>query len=79
MTALVETLAPAPRRPLPLADGVELETNLGDGIALAAGPLLVASLTHDAFLVSLAALLQLAPPLLFGLFAGRCPTGWTAG
>ena len=30
-------------------------TNLGDGIALAAGPLLVASLTDDAFLVSLAA------------------------
>jgi len=45
-------------------------TNLGDGIAMAAGPLLVASLTDDAFLVSLAALLQWAPPLLFGLYAG---------
>ncbi|MFI6761726.1 MFS transporter [Micromonospora sp. NPDC050417] len=45
-------------------------TNLGDGIALAAGPLLVASLTTDAFLVSLAALLRWAPPLLFGLYAG---------
>jgi MFS family permease len=45
-------------------------TNLGDGVALAAGPLLVASLTDDAFMVSLAALLRWAPPLLFGLYAG---------
>jgi MFS family permease len=45
-------------------------TNLGDGIALAAGPLLVASLTDNAFLVSLAALLRWAPPLVFGLSAG---------
>jgi MFS family permease len=45
-------------------------TNLGDGIALAAGPLLVASLTNDAFLVSLAAMLRWAPPLIFGLYAG---------
>ncbi len=45
-------------------------SNLGDGIALAAGPLLVASLTDDAFLVALAATLQWLPPLLFGLFAG---------
>ena len=45
-------------------------TNLGDGIAVAAGPLLIASLTDDAFLVALAALLRWAPPLLFGLYAG---------
>jgi MFS family permease len=45
-------------------------SNLGDGIALAAGPLLVASLTADAFLVALAATLQWLPPLLFGLLAG---------
>ncbi len=45
-------------------------TNLGDGIALAAGPLLVASLTRDPFLVSLAATVQWLPPLLFGLMAG---------
>ncbi|WP_433378572.1 MFS transporter [Actinoplanes sp. CA-142083] len=45
-------------------------TNLGDGIAVAAGPLLVASLTRDPFLISLAALLSWAPPLAFGLFAG---------
>ena len=45
-------------------------SNLGDGIALAAGPLLVASMTDDARLVALAATLQWLPPLLFGLFAG---------
>ncbi|HEY3260364.1 MAG TPA: MFS transporter [Pseudonocardiaceae bacterium] len=45
-------------------------SNLGDGVAIAAGPLLVASLTDDAFLISLAALLRWAPPLMFGLYAG---------
>lgn len=45
-------------------------SNLGDGIAIAAGPLLVASQTDDALLVALAALLQWLAPLLFGLFAG---------
>ena len=45
-------------------------TNLGDGFALAAGPLLVASLTDDAFLVALAATFQWLPPLLFAPIAG---------
>jgi len=45
-------------------------TNIGDGIALAAGPLLVASQTRDPLLVALAALLQRLPWLLFGLVAG---------
>lgn len=45
-------------------------SNLGDGVALAAGPLLVASLTDEARLVALAATVQWLPPLLFGLFAG---------
>lgn len=45
-------------------------SNLGDGVALAAGPLLVTSLTDDPFLISLAALLRWAPPLVFGLYAG---------
>lgn len=45
-------------------------SNLGDGIALAAGPLLVASETRSPALVSLAALLQQLPWLLFGLYAG---------
>ncbi len=45
-------------------------SNLGDGMALAAGPLLVASQTSDPLLVAMAALLQQLPWLLFGLFAG---------
>jgi MFS family permease len=45
-------------------------TNLGDGFAMAAGPLLVASQTHDPFLVALAALAQWLPPFVFGLYAG---------
>ena len=45
-------------------------SNVGDGIALAAGPLLVASQTHAPFLVALAVLLQRLPWLLFGLYAG---------
>jgi MFS family permease len=45
-------------------------SNLGDGIALAAGPLLVASETQDPALVALAGLLTYLPWLLFGLWAG---------
>ncbi len=45
-------------------------TNLGDGVATAAGPLLIASLTHDPVLISLATMMQWAPPLAFGLYAG---------
>ena len=44
--------------------------NAGDGIALAAGPLLVASLTRDPFLVSMALLSQWLPVLLFGIIGG---------
>jgi predicted MFS family arabinose efflux permease len=44
--------------------------NLGDGFALSAGPLLVASQTHQASLVALALLLQRLPWLLFGAFGG---------
>jgi len=44
--------------------------NVGDGVALAAGPLLVASLTRDPFLVSMALLSQWLPMLLFGVIGG---------
>ena len=44
--------------------------NAGDGIALAAGPLLVASLTRDPLLVSMALLCQWLPMLLFGIIGG---------
>ncbi len=45
-------------------------SNLGDGIALAAAPLLVAGQTRDPLLIALAALLQRLPWLVFGLHAG---------
>ena len=44
--------------------------NIGDGMALAAGPLLVASQTDNAFLVALGGALQRVPWLVFGLYAG---------
>jgi predicted MFS family arabinose efflux permease len=44
--------------------------NAGDGVALAAGPLLVASQTRDPLLVSMALLSQTLPALLFGVVAG---------
>jgi MFS family permease len=45
-------------------------SNAGDGLALSAGPLLVASQTHDAIWVASAMLLQRLPWLVFGLYAG---------
>jgi MFS family permease len=44
--------------------------NLGDGLAIAAGPLLVAQQTDSPFLIALAATLQWLPKLLFALPAG---------
>jgi predicted MFS family arabinose efflux permease len=71
VSRLVETVAPSRLGPgfrwLLASSWI---TNLGDGIALAAGPLLVASKTDQEFLVALAAFVQWAPPLLFGLYAG---------
>ncbi len=45
-------------------------SNVADGIMLAAGPLLVASVTRDPFLVAMAVFLQQLPWLLFGMLAG---------
>ncbi|GAA5150222.1 MFS transporter [Microbacterium pseudoresistens] len=45
-------------------------SNVGDGVALAAAPLLIASMTSSPILVSLGAVLQFLPWLLFGLHAG---------
>jgi MFS family permease len=44
--------------------------NLGDGVVIAAGPLLVASQTRDPFLVSLALLFEYVPMFLFGIIGG---------
>jgi MFS family permease len=48
----------------------ETVSNFGDGVAIAAGPLLVASQTDDPFLVSMALLAEYLPTLLFGVVAG---------
>ena len=45
-------------------------SDLGDGVALAAGPLLVVSQTRDPFLIALATLLQRLPWHVLGLHAG---------
>jgi predicted MFS family arabinose efflux permease len=45
-------------------------SNVGDGVALAAGPLLVASLTDDPALIGGAAFAQQLPWLLFSLISG---------
>ena len=47
-----------------------LVDSAGDGVSVAAGPLLVASLTRDPFLVSLALLTQYLPTFLFGVVTG---------
>ncbi|MDT4939812.1 MAG: hypothetical protein QOG80_3483, partial [Pseudonocardiales bacterium] len=71
MKPLVDTIAP--KR---LGSGFRLLlasswlSNTGDGMAIAAGPLLVASLTHDAFLIASGAFLQWLAPLMFSLPAG---------
>ncbi|GAA4688063.1 putative arabinose efflux permease, MFS family [Promicromonospora umidemergens] len=71
MSKLVEALLPSRLgRSFRWLVGSSWTSNIGDGIALAAGPLLVASQTDSAFLVALAAMLQRVPWLLFGLWAG---------
>lgn len=45
-------------------------SNIGDGVALAAAPLLIASMTSSPILVAAGAVLQFLPWLLFGLHAG---------
>lgn len=71
MIRLGETLAPSRLGPsFRWLLASSLVANVGDGIALAAGPLLVASQSRDPLLVAMAALLQRLPWLLFGVFAG---------
>ncbi|HET9422586.1 MAG TPA: MFS transporter [Nocardioides sp.] len=71
MSRLLEAVAPARLgRDFRWLLASSWASNLGDGIALAAGPLLVASQTQSPILVAMAALLQRLPWLLFGLYAG---------
>ena len=68
---LGDTIAPARLgQPFRWLLASSIVTNVGDGIALAAGPLLVASQTRDPLLVSMAVLSQQLPNLLFGIPAG---------
>ena len=69
--SVTDTIAPARLgRPFRWLLASSIITNIGDGIALAAGPLLVASQTRDPLLVSMAVLSQQLPNLLFGIPAG---------
>ena len=71
MRRLVEAIAPARMgRGFRWLLSAEWFNNLGDGMALAAGPLLIASETRNPTLVAMASLMQRAPWFLFGLYAG---------
>jgi MFS family permease len=71
VSRLIEAVLPARMgTPFRWLVGSSWVGNLGDGIGLAAGPLLIASQTSDPFLVAMAGLLQKLPWLLFGLYAG---------
>lgn len=71
MSRLLETVVPSRLgKPFRWLLGAYWTAQVGDGIALAAGPLLVASQTHSPFLVASAAMLQRLPWLVFGLHAG---------
>ena len=71
MSRVVESIAPARMGTgFRWLLGSSWVSNLGDGLAVAAGPLLVASQTDDPLLVAAASLLQYLPWLLFGLYAG---------
>lgn len=71
MPSLIDLVAP-PRlgRDFRWLLGAFWTSNLGDGIALSAAPLLLASMTHSPVIVAAGAMLQYLPWLLFGLHAG---------
>jgi MFS family permease len=68
---IIETVVPARLgRSFRWLLSAAIVNNAGDGIALAAGPLLVASQTSDPLIVSLALLSEYLPVLLFGVIGG---------
>ena len=70
-TRLSEAIAPERLgRPFRWLFSASFVNNLGDGVTVAAGPLLVASLTRDPFLISLAVLSEYLPFVLFGIPGG---------
>ena len=71
MPGLVDLIAPARLgRDFRWLIGAFWTSNVGDGIALSAAPLLIASMTRSPALVAAGAMLQYLPWLLFGLHAG---------
>ncbi len=71
LARITETVAPARLgRSFRWLLSATVINNVGDGIALAAGPLLVASETRDPLLVSMALLSEYLPMLLFGVLGG---------
>jgi MFS family permease len=68
---IVETIAPTRLgRNFRWLLSATVVNNIGDGVAISAGPLLVASQTRDPFLVSMALLSEYLPVLLFGVLGG---------
>jgi MFS family permease len=68
---IIDSLAPARfGRSFRWLLSASVVNNAGDGVALTAGPLLVASQTRDPFLVSMALLSEYLPVLLFGVVSG---------
>ncbi len=71
LSPIAETIAPARLgRSFRWLLSAAIVNNTGDGIALAAGPLLVASETRDPLLVSMALMCEYLPVLLFGVLGG---------
>jgi MFS family permease len=71
ITRLANTIAPARLgRDFRWLLASQTITNIGDGVVISAGPLLVASLTRDPFLVSLALFMDYLSMLLFALIGG---------
>ena len=69
--SLLEIIAPARLgRSFRFLLSATVINNIGDGIVLSAGPLLVASITRDPLLVSLALLSERLPVFLFGVLGG---------
>ena len=70
-TGLLERVAPATLgRDFRWLLAQSTVTNLGDGILLSAGPLLVTTLTQEPFVVAMAVFLQQLPWVVFGIPAG---------
>jgi MFS family permease len=71
LSSIVEPIAPARLgRSFRWLLSATTINNVGDGVAISAGPLLVASQTRDPLLVSMALLSEYLPVLLFGVLGG---------